>query len=496
MIGVIALSAPPMLRDLLRRRFVGRSALLLALGCGVPLFARAAAQTPVVVDSGSISGVATDSVRGGLLAGAFIELLPFGRQVRTDTAGRFRFQHLPPNLKYQLRIMDALLDTLGLALLTPNFALRAGEAVTMNVAIPSTTRLLSMLCPASAFARGPSALVGFVRDPDTGAALDSVTVSLVYDDSPAAFLKQPVNRVAQPNATGHFAICGLPAQVSGNVLLSRKGSTSAEIPVSITGDTPLVRRALDMSRAEAVVSAPGDSATAPMIVRGPARLTGRVTDRNGAPIAGARIQMDRTGAATLSGRTGAFTLDSVPTGTQSLTVRKIGYSLGHHAVDVSRDQRAPVMITMADFVPTLAPVVTSSERSRDLDRVGFTRRKDHGFGFFLEGDQIDRGPPTLGEALRMIPGLRVGYDAGNQKAQKAMIMGARDPKACLRYVVDGVVWQEIGGDIERFVRPEEIEALEMYSATTVPGEFVAAGRGRCSVLVLWTKQRIRRAKAG
>jgi hypothetical protein len=125
---------------------------------------------------------------------------------------------------------------------------------------------------------------------------------------------------------------------------------------------------------------------------------------------------------------------------------------------------------------------------------GFARRKAQGVGFFLEGEQIDRGPPTLGEALRMVPGLRIGYDAQNQRQQKTLIMNSRDTRGCIRYVVDGVIFSEVGGDIEKFVRPSEIEALEMYNPASVPGEFAAASRGRCSVLVLWTNHMIRPPK--
>ena len=91
----------------------------------------------------------------------------------------------------------------------------------------------------------------------------------------------------------------------------------------------------------------------------------------------------------------------------------------------------------------------------------------------------------------MVRGLHVGYDAANQKQQKTVIMPSRDMGACVTYIVDGMVWQNAaGGDIEQFIRPAEIEALEMYTTATVPGEFVLPGKGKCAVLVLWTKLRI------
>ena len=44
--------------------------------------------------------------------------------------------------------------------------------------------------------------------------------------------------------------------------------------------------------------------------------------------------------------------------------------------------------------------------------------------------------------------------------------------------------------LDRFIRPAEIEALEMYSGANVPGEFIVPGKGKCSVLAVWTKLKI------
>jgi hypothetical protein len=333
-----------------------------------------------------------------------------------------------------------------------------------------------------------------VRDPDTGATIDSVTVSLAYDESPLSLVKWPVNRIAYPDAAGRYIICGLPPRMKGRVQLIRNGVEYGEIPVAADDGSPLVLRALGMSLSTQRVIAGDDSAGRPLrILHGNATLKGRVISKAGQPVAAARVQMDGTLAVATTRTDGTFALDSVPTGTQSISVRKIGYSVTDKAVDVAANGASPVTVTMADYVPTLAPVVSVAQRTKDLEAAGFSRRKARGVGFFLEGDQIDTGAPTLGEALRMIPGLRIGYDAQNQVAQKTMIMTSRDPRGCVKFIVDDVFWREIGGDIEKFVRPDEIEALEMYGAKTVPGEYAYAGRGVCSVLVLWTKHKIHRA---
>ena len=141
----------------------------------------------------------------------------------------------------------------------------------------------------------------------------------------------------------------------------------------------------------------------------------------------------------------------------------------------------------------MAPVVTVAQRTKELESVGFARRKAQGFGYYLEGEQIDKGPSTLGESLRMVPGLRIGYDAQNQTAQKTLIMSSRETKGCVTYFIDGVVSQKVGREIEDLVRPQDVEALEFYSSATVPGEFAVARKSKCSVLVLWTKHKIHTA---
>lgn len=474
------------------RRAVRRAGVVAALLSG-----SLAAQVPVPPKLGSIRGVASDSLRGGGLAGAFVELVPTGRQLVTDPTGLFRFDGVAGARAYRIRVMHSMLDTLGIALITPEFTLLAGEEMSLDVGVPPASRLVDLLCGPERLAREPNALVGFVRDPEDGRALETVRVSLVYDAMPALPGRFPVTRTAVPDTTGHFAICGLPAGARALVRLIRDGVESSDIPLETSTDSPLTLRAFGVSRSTRRLTTGTDSLGRPVsVLRGGASAGGTVVSMNGDPIAGASVQMQGTAARAVTLADGSFRLDSVPTGTQVLSVRKIGYAATVVAVDVARYELAAVKVAMPELATPLGPVVTvaPSRRQKDLEDVGFARRKQAGLGYFRDGDEIDRGPPSLGEAFRMIPGIRVGYDAQNQTAQKTLIMTSRDPKGCLRFVVDGVVWPDGGNRIEDFVRPDELEALEMYSWSTVPGEFAAAGRGRCSVLVLWTLRKVNRPR--
>ena len=50
------------------------------------------------------------------------------------------------------------------------------------------------------------------------------------------------------------------------------------------------------------------------------------------------------------------------------------------------------------------------------------------------------------------------------------------------------------GDVDDFVKPYEIAAVEVYSATMTPAEYSTAGRGSCSTIVAWTSRRLDRKR--
>ena len=466
--------------------------LVLCLASVVATVSLAAQSAPPPIYA-SVRGYVADSVRGGALAGAFLELLPTGRQALTNDRGEFRIDSIPPGSDYRIHVAHAMLDTIGIALTTPAFSLKAGDVLELNLGVPSPARLVTMFCTPGMRARGASALVGFVRDPDTGASIDSVTVSLVYDDDVGGFAKRPVIRVAKLDSTGRYKICGLPARMSGRVQLVRNGTHSAEIPVATDASSPLALRSMGMSLSTQHIAAGKDSAgKAIRLLHGSAQVTGRVLSPSGTPIAGARVQMDETAAAAVTGADGRFTLDSVPTGTQTVSVRKLGYSVTDKAVEVSLNTPTPIAVVMQNYIPTLEAVVSVAQRDIDKEKIGFTRRKRSGMGIYREGDEIPRNTSSLATALASIPGIRIDRNPSLGSDGMTITAATGGPNACMSFVVDGVPWREDSGSssISDYVRPEELQAIELYSATTVPPEFTL-GSSNCQVLVMWTSRRIR-----
>jgi hypothetical protein len=127
-----------------------------------------------------------------------------------------------------------------------------------------------------------------------------------------------------------------------------------------------------------------------------------------------------------------------------------------------------------------------ARQDRGLERVGFSRRKQSGMGYYLTPDEIDRRRAyDLPSLLATAPMLRQASAGGH-----TIVTGRGNGLGggCVNWWVDNSPW--MGGGIEDFVRPDEIAAIEVYSSGFTPGEFMGA-TSNCETVVIWTKQRVR-----
>ena len=439
----------------------------------------------------SISGIVVDSVRGGPLRDAVVRLEPSGRESFTNDSGTFAFQGVPPG-QYRLRVMHFMLDTLGLAVETPSFSIDS-VPVSVPVAVPSPIRIITSLCPAGQLLRGPRAIFGLARDVDTDAPLTGARVTFVYTTNPlldkvAGSAVDLSVREARPDSTGRFRICGVPAGARGRLQVERGGVTSGEVEVSDEG--VLVVAGLRVSSVTAVRTATGPGGTATRVLVGNARLSGRIRDRDGSPAVGARVTVLGTNSVAVTGSRGEFTLDSLPGGTQTVEVRKLGLGAVHKTVELSSLATATIDVALTEAATLLAPITSVDRRELDLDRVGFTERQRMGAGYFYEGDRVRKTGLSFSETLGEVPSLRV-VRIGDLN-YRYVIRDRRDPQGCVNFIVDGNRWlSTTEGDIDNFVTPKEVEALEVYGAATVPPEFASSTKGKCTTIVVWTSARVR-----
>jgi hypothetical protein len=277
----------------------------------------------------------------------------------------------------------------------------------------------------------------------------------------------------------------------------RNGVQTGEVPVELGGTSGaqlLAMRSMSIASQQVVASAKSDTGGKQVnIIRGKARVTGKVLNKYGQPIAGARVELQNTGAATKTREDGQFTLDSLPSGTQTLEIRQLGFSPTEVAVELSQQSPQSVTVKMGEYVPVLNTMRVTATRERGLSDVGFADRKRSGMGYYLDADQLKMRQTTqFSDMLRTVPGIRV-QPAGDGTN---VVTSSRDATGgCVTFYVDGSPWQQMTpGDLDTYVRPEEVAALEVYSGATAPPQFQQPGQSGCTTVVIWTERRITRKK--
>lgn len=457
----------------------------------------------------SATGVVTDSIRGEPLARARVALLGTSRLAVTDASGRFRMDSIPAG-SFRFEVSHPRIDSLGIRLVTDPIQFTAGKTVTVDMATPSPARFAALVCPAAWRASGPGVLVGQVLDADTELPAESATVSLAWEEtvvSPAIGVqKMPRLRKARVMPGGSFRICGLPAGVTGTLQAERGGARTAEVTITTGEDELVVISGLRLASADSVSVAasgaggqqpgqqPGQSAVASrmQLRRGSAVVRGQVLDKTGKPVAGARVDMPGAASTAVTAESGNFVLANVPAGTQSLVVRRLGYAPSETVVELSARQPKSVTIRLGDFVRQLNNVVVTARADSGLNVLGFTERRRMGQGRYLTGEEIESmNAIRASDVLRRVPGLRVVPAGGS----RYVVQSSRSAGGCVSYVVDGAPFQSLTpGDVDDYLDPRNIAAIEVYQGSNTPSQFSVLGNSSCTTVVVWTKFRVDAAR--
>jgi len=449
-----------------------------------------------------VAGSVVDSIHGGVpLAGAIVRVNDTKLQGTTDANGQFKIDSIPPG-EHSLSLIHPLLDTLGVAINTRAVPFQAGATLAVELAIPSAQTVLEMSCTAAWRRRGPSALVGKVLDADNDTPLVGASVSLTWKELDLTNLrKRDVVRKGTVGPDGTYRICGLPGGIDGNVQAEFNGRKTAEVHVTMDETNPLAFQSLrigtavveeapaaDTTKGARKTVAQGDTARR---LRGPARLTGKVVNAAGAPVANARIDVSGTGAATLSREDGTFGFADLPSGTQALVVRQLGFEPVEMAVELSGKAPRQVTVTMSKPARVLDPVAVVAEKSKDgLDQVGYAQRKKNGFGYFMGPDEIQQRQATrMTDLFRAVPSLRVVPSGSDY-----VVESNRDATGgCVNYVVDGSPYQSLfAGDVDRLMPATDVAAIEVYTGSSTPAEFQTPGSSSCTTIVMWSKFKVKK----
>jgi Carboxypeptidase regulatory-like domain len=433
---------------------------------------------------GRVTGVVVDSIHVVPLAGATIFVGQTMRSAISDAGGVFVVDSVPAG-EHEVRVVHPLLDSLYLSLATRPFHVAADSATELFVAIPSLATLIGTECPPAVQRLGPSVFAGRVLDADTHQPAPGVRVTLVWTELAAGtdigLRRLPRVRTGTSDARGYYRICGVPGDLDDATLQAERGRVkTAEVPVATSGAVGL--RSL-------LIRPLADSA----VTTGRAVAMGHVVDTLGMPVRDAQVSVEGAAAVTTTSASGDFSLNNLPSGTQALVVRRVGFGPSRTIVDLTAAAPVHVAARLERAVPRLNPVVVSA-RTEALSRVGFEERQKHGTGgHFLGPEDLEKLQPQLvTSALRTLPGLRVVPNGSGGYA----VQSSRDAMGgCVSYWVDGAPFQEMQpGDLDNAFPASQIAAIEAYQPTNVPAQFTSPGQSSCTTFVIWTQASMRRRR--
>lgn len=421
---------------------------------------------------GRVRGVVVDSLSGRPLAGAEIQLVSAGDPAASvfhasaDSLGRFHLDSLPAG-EYLAGFMDPLLDSLRLESPLRKVSVRAGGDSRVDLATPSAANLRRVYCGPSADSASFGVAVGVLRDAKTG---DPVPGGHVIAEAPVVAVRdhalhwETLQANAATGADGGFLLCGVPTGRDADVLAVAGRDSSGVFSLELPAAGILVR--------DVFVGAADSDGT----------LTGRVLNAAGAPIHGARVLLQGTMRQAVADDSGRFALRGAPLGTRTLYTRAIGFLPDERVVDVvagasrSLELRLPSMQSVLDTIHVYGRRVFH-------DRQEFERRRRMGFGQFLERAQIERQ-----RAVRTTDLLRQLRGVFLTPTSTGLLLDVRGRLCLPGFALDGHPFQLMQSvdEIDSWVQPNEVQAMEVYIGTDAPVEYQRAGYPSCATIVIWT----------
>jgi hypothetical protein len=465
-------------RQSLRSRASGLALASLALAA-----ASAGAQS-----TGRLEGTVTDSLRSASpIAGASVSATRVGAErettlvALTDAHGRFAFERLGAG-EYAIGFAHALLDSLEFGGPARHVVVPGDGVAHADLAVPSGGTLRSLACPGLTLAKGTGALLGVVTDADTdrplaGAQVAAVWTELTFDKGILRAMTLEHSGGVVTDSLGQYRLCGVPTDSWLLVQVQHADRIGSAFQLSIADASGVHVRHLSISREgtrerAALDSALRDTTRALAPLAGTATLAGIVRGSSGRPVPNAQVRIVGAMPNTRTDANGWFSLTGLPSGTQELEVRELGFPVQRLPVDLKRGQTVRQEINL-EGVQTLEVMRTVAART-PYERFETNRRLSL-TGVFLTQEQIEkRHAQNTSELFSSMPAFRVVGDGPDAKIVNAR--GGCRPNV----VVDYMQFQEIN-----LIPPSLIAGIEAYPTTNgAPAEFT----NLCGVIRIWVKR--------
>ena len=461
---------------------------LAAIVVSVVLPVVSSAQTPAVA---TVAGTVYDSLlTNAPLAGAEVMLSGVTQRVVTDSRGRFQIDNVPVG-RQEITFSSSRLDSLGIGVPIWPIDVTARGLPRLTLATPSAAMVHRTVCATKDTTT--ALVVGRVRDATTGQALGGARVAASWSDWiwKQGMVRQDRAVVAETDAQGGYRLCGAPNDIT-TALTATSGTHSSGVVAATIDGKQLAFWNLSVSLVDSIVPADPADSTPRVRVVGTARLTGTVT-ANGREVPGAQVQVVGSASKARTDSEGRFVMTALPGGTQTVQVLVLGAAPARTIVELKPGGSAEVHVNVDPNAVAIAPVSVIAERTR-VARTGFEERRKMGFGRFLTSEDIEqRRAFDTSDLFRALPGVTVSRGdfrtiiLFNRGQGLSPTGGPCEPAL----FVDGVYLRmDATMSIDDWVRPGDIESIEMYNGLAGVPPFARGLALYCGVVVIWTKSAI------
>lgn len=296
---------------------------------------------------------------------------------------------------------------------------------------------------------------------------------------------------ASSGPTGLVAVCGIPLGVPVQLQAASASDSSGAFEVTMPS-AGFVHRDVYVAPVTRTTVAATDSTPETSLLRGDARLRGRVVAVTGRAIADARVMLWGTGIETRTNEDGAFTLTGLPGGTHTLDVRAVGFSPVQRPVDIVSSSQGAAEVELANLGITLDTVRVVARVYTSRREAAFERRLKSGFGHIIQEAEIERrNPMFVSDLLRTIPGVLVV--PSRYSTDDVQMRGSYSGYCRPSIYIDGTpIINDPNFPLNQLVSTSEIRAMEVYTRSlTTPMEFQGMSRS-CGAIVIWTGPRRKR----
>lgn len=457
--------------------------------------------------TGRVRGVAYDSVHASPLGGAMVQMVLATDPARTrsttaDAQGRFSFDSLAAGT-WLVGAIHPRLDSLAIGQLSARVEVKARGNTRATIAVPSVRSLVTTVCGAEAARDSAGYLHGTLRNARSmgvGTAGNLSAQWIEFSLGRNGVSRTPQRIEVRSTDDGSYVACGIPM---GEIIRLRAWS-GADSTGALDMSLPkhgIARLDLAVGAARRVMvpmsalvrSIPSDTVTDSLpateveVLRGDGRVRGATLRTGQQPVVNAKVSVRGSGLETSTADDGSFSLSGLPTGSYLLETRAIGYQPSTEIITLMPDSAITVSTTL-DRLVVMDTVQVRAMRMRMLgpQMAGFDERRRRGIGKFLGPDELQKMTAIeTTDLFRMMPGVRV---VSGSNGDRVVLRGDFRGYCTPNVFVDGMRMPAMD-DINSYVFPADIRAVETYvSGITAPPEY-SNGFSNCGSIVIWTGSR-------